>query len=103
MIKLLNESTFDMDEFENKIVLLDFGAEYCTSCENLTPIIKELSEEYKNIDFYSIKADENINIAKQFRIMNLPTLILLINNEISECISGFQTKQTLKSILNKYI
>jgi Thioredoxin domain-containing protein len=103
MIRNLDESNFDMSKFENKTVLLDFGAEYCIGCAELEPILEELSEEYTTIDFYKIKADENMNISKIFKIKSLPTLVLLINNEINEYLPEFKTKETLKNILNRYI
>lgn len=103
MIKQLDESNFNMDQLNNNIILLDFGAEYCTGCKNLEPIVSELSREYKGIVFYKVEADKNLNISKKFKISNLPTIVILNNGEVSEYLSGFQPKQKLKDILNKYI
>jgi thioredoxin 1 len=80
-------------------VLLDFGAEWCHPCKQLDPIVEELAEEWKGrVKVLALDIDTNIETTMQYGVMGVPTLILFIDGEPVERMSGFVPK---KRILDK--
>lgn len=68
-----------LDEYINKdLVLLDFYAEWCGPCKMLLPVLEELSK-IKNIDIYKVNVDKHTNLARQYGVMTIPTIVLYKN------------------------
>ncbi len=90
-------------EEANKLVLVDFFATWCGPCKLLVPIIEELIEEYKDkeIKIGKLDIDDNKEMAEKYNIMGIPTLILFKQGKIIEQVSGFQTKEDLKQLIDK--
>jgi thioredoxin 1 len=80
-------------------VLLDFGAEWCHPCKQLDPIVEELAEEWKGkVKVLALDIDSNMETTMQYGVMGVPTLILFVNGEPVERMSGYVPK---KRILDK--
>jgi thioredoxin 1 len=77
-------------------VILDFGAEWCAPCKRLSPILDSLATEWTNkVIIYSVDADANGELVMQFRVMSLPTLVLVKDGkEVSRTI-GLQNREKL--------
>lgn len=80
---------------EEKIALVDFSATWCGPCQMLAPVLEELSEEM-DVPFYVVDADENMNLVQQYRVINIPAVMIFKNGEkVAEQV-GFQPKEQLK-------
>ena len=77
----VNNTNFKSMVLENpKPVLVDFYADWCGPCKMMAPVIEELSEEISDVAFAKLNVDNNSDIAGQFGIMSIPTLILFENS-----------------------
>jgi thioredoxin 1 len=83
-------------------VMVDFWAEWCQPCRMVSPVVDELSEEYKGkIKFAKMNVDENAEIPGQFGIMSIPTLMVFKNGQPLKTMVGVQGKDTMKKALDE--
>ena len=101
-MELLNANNFD-EKTSNGLVLIDFFANWCGPCKMLSPIIEELSEELNDkVNIYKIDVDQEPSLAQKFGVMSIPTLVLLKDGQEVEKVIGFQPKEQLVELINKY-
>ena len=79
----INEKSFESEVINSDIpVLIDFWAEWCGPCKELTPLLDEISDEMKDkIKIVKINIDENPNIPNQYGIQSIPTLMIFKKGE----------------------
>lgn len=91
-------------EFESKIkegkVLVDCYATWCGPCRMLAPIIEELASEINEYKFYKLDVDDAEDIARNFGIMSIPTLLIFENGELKQKLVGLMSKEEIKKVLN---
>ena len=75
-----NEKDFKADVLDKEIVVVDFYADWCGPCRMLLPFLEEIQSEL-NIDIIKVNIDDSPNLASQFDVMSIPTLILFKNGE----------------------
>ena len=76
------ESEFDEKVIKNdKVVIVDFYAEWCGPCKMLSPLIEKVSADYKDVEFFSVDIDENPDLAADLAIEGVPTLVRFKNGE----------------------
>ena len=99
------EITITKENFEKKVlqstkpVLVDFWATWCGPCRMLAPVIEEIAEEYeKEITVGKINVDEQRDLAIQFGIESIPTVLLFKAGKIVAKSVGFRTKEQLESL-----
>jgi len=102
MLKHATNENFNNLINEN-LVLVDFHATWCGPCKMLTPIIEELANERSSVEFVKADVDELRDIARQYGIMSVPTLILFKNGNIVSQKSGFMPKEILSDWINENI
>ena len=74
-------------------VLVDFWAEWCGPCRMLTPVIEELAEEYAGkAKIGKLDVDSNRQIAQQFNVMSIPTVIVIKNGQLTKQFVGLSQK-----------
>ena len=90
------------EEFEDSILknsgvcLVDFWAEWCGPCKQISPILEEIaSEENNNITIAKINIDENPRVATDYGIRSIPTMLLFSNGELKDTKVGVLPKQEL--------
>ena len=74
-MKSTNEENFDKDVLKKDFVVVDFYADWCGPCRVMIPTLEEIHEE-TGIEIVKINIDESPNIASQYGIMSIPTLII---------------------------
>ena len=105
MLLHINEDTFDKEVLKSdKPVLVDFFATWCGPCKMLTPIFESLSNEMSDkVDFGKIDIDRSLEVAQEFNIVSVPTMIIFKNGKMVEKMVGFSPKEQLKSKIQAHI
>ena len=100
-----NETTFDEEVLEENLpVLVDFTAPWCNPCKMLDPIVEDLAGEWNGqVKVYKLNIDDNPNLAIQYRVMSVPTLMLFKNGQPVERVSGYQPKERLSKKFSPHI
>ncbi|MBS3152398.1 thioredoxin [Candidatus Woesearchaeota archaeon] len=93
----LNKDNFEKELKENKILILDAWAIWCSPCKATSPIFEELSKEIKNVKFAKLNVDDNTEIASKLGIMSIPTFIVFKNGKEVERIIGANPKSVMKA------
>ena len=98
----ITQDNFQAAVLENKnTVLLDFWASWCGPCKMLAPIVEEIAEEYSDITLGKINVDEQMELAIQFGIVSIPTLIVYRDGkEVAKSI-GYCSKADVLKLLGK--
>ena len=103
MIKVVNSNEFK-SEIKKDMVLVDFFAEWCGPCKILSPILDELQVEFKDkINIIKVNVDNNMDIAQQYNISNIPALVVLKKGEEVQRLMGFSPKQEIKENIEKHL
>lgn len=85
-------------------VLLDFTAAWCGPCKMLAPVMEELADEWAGkIKIYKVDVDKDNDIAKNYGVMSVPTLMLFVNGEEAERLTGFRPKKRLMKKFEGYL
>lgn len=83
-------------------VLVDFWAEWCGPCKMIAPVLEELATEYDGkVKIGKVNIDENPNLATQFRVSAIPTLLVFKNGQVMEQMVGAKSKRDLKASLDR--
>lgn len=98
MVRKVDQSQFD-EVRKSKAAVVDFSATWCGPCQMLAPILDELSGEVDSVDFYNVDVDENPDLAREFRIMNIPAVVALKDGQIVGQQIGFVPKEDLKNFV----
>lgn len=88
----------------NKPVLVDFFADWCEPCKQMSPILKEIKSELKDsIRIIKVNVDKNPMIATEYQIRSIPTVIVFKNGEMQWKGVGLRPAFELKNILRQHI
>lgn len=88
----------------DKLVLIDFYADWCGPCKMMSPIIDEIAEEVGDkIKVGKINVDENQELAMEYEVISIPTIIILQNGEVKNSFVGVREKEEIISCLEKMI
>jgi thioredoxin 1 len=101
----VNETTFSDEVLASQEpVLVDFSAVWCGPCKLLDPIVEQLANEWTGkIKVVKLDVDNSPNIAMQFQVMGVPTLMLFVGGKSKERIVGYQPKDRILYKLNSYL
>jgi len=91
----LNSQNFKSTVKNNEVVVVDFWAPWCGPCRMIAPIIEELAEAYKDkgVVIAKVNTDEAPEIAGEFGIRSIPTVIFFKNGEVVDVMTGAAPKQ----------
>jgi thioredoxin 1 len=83
-------------------ILVDFWAEWCGPCKMLAPVLDELAEEYSGrVRIGKVNIDEFQELAAQYGIRSIPTLLLFKKGQVAEQLVGLRSKRDLKSSFDR--
>jgi len=83
------------------LVVVDYWADWCSPCKQLSPIIEELSNEYGDVKFVKVDTNSNPNLAAEQGILSLPTLQFFQGGRVAKSLSGGKTKNALKKAIDE--
>ena len=83
----------------DKPVLVDFWAVWCGPCQMMAPILHELEAEMPDVQIGKVNVDEKMDLARQFRVVSIPTLIIFKNGQEVQRMVGVTSKEELKDAL----
>ena len=97
---IINKDNFNEEVMNsNKPVLLDFWAPWCGPCQMVLPIVEEIANERSDIKVGKVNVDEQKELAKQFRVLSIPTLVVIKDGKIEKRSMGAKSKDQILEML----
>ncbi len=104
VIKLSNENFQNEVKETEKVVLVDFYADWCGPCKMMSPIVNEIASELGNkIKVCKMNVDECIDIASQYGVMSIPTLIIFKGGNTVNTLVGLRDKKEIIDNINSVL
>jgi thioredoxin len=93
------------DEFESKVIhasqpaLVEFGAPWCGPCRLLDPVLEEMAVVYgDSVDFFSVDVDDSPQLAMDYQVLGVPTVILFKDGRAMERMTGYRPRKALEQL-----
>jgi thioredoxin 1 len=81
--------------------LMDFYADWCGPCKTQDPILEEVLDDHADIDFVKVDVDEQQDVANQYQVRSLPTLIIENDDGVVERFVGVTQREDIEAALRK--
>lgn len=99
-MNIVTKNEFD-EIIKDGVVLVDFFATWCGPCKMLAPVLEDLSKTYEGkATIVKVDVDKEQELAGQYGVMSIPTMILFKNGEAVKQVVGFQPKPQLENLIN---
>ena len=98
----ITKHNFEEEVLKSKeTVLLDFWADWCGPCRMVAPTIEEIAKETEGVKVGKINVDEESELAAKYRIMSIPTIVVLKDGKVSATAVGVRPKNDYLKMLNE--
>lgn len=105
MARVINTNEFQTEVINNNgVVLVDFFATWCGPCKMVAPVLDALSTEMEGkVTILKVDIDQSMELAQQYKIMSVPTMMVFKGGKAVETIMGFQPKESIKAKLEAHL
>lgn len=100
----VTDAAFERDVLQSDVpVIVDFWAPWCAPCRAIAPIMDALAEKYEGrLKVAKVNVDENTQIAGQFRITAIPTVLLIKDGKVAEQAVGSKSRTWYEELVERY-
>lgn len=99
MIKLLEKENNFQEEIKDPVVLVDFFATWCGPCKMLAPVLENYEKTHEEVKIIKVDVDQHPNLAQEYTIMSVPTLLVFKNGNLEKKESGFKNSNEIEQLL----
>lgn len=103
MIKHIENNFKDVVLDSKTLVLVDFYATWCGPCQMLSPVLEEISVENNDFEIVKVDVDKNHELARNYKIMTVPTMMIFKNGEVVDKIEGLVSKEVIINKMKNYL
>ncbi|MDF2609141.1 MAG: hypothetical protein K0R92_615 [Lachnospiraceae bacterium] len=100
----LTDANFETEVLKSDLpVLVDFYADWCGPCKMIAPIVEELAKEYEGVyKVGKLNVDDSPNTSGMYRVMSIPTLLIIKNGQVVDSVVGVVPKAKLAEKMNQH-
>ena len=100
----LTDANFEASALDtDKLVMIDFWAQWCGPCKMLSPIVEQLAEEHGDVVIGKLDVDNNPEVSTKYGIRSLPTILWLKGGEVVDKHVGLTTKAKLEEKIQSHL
>ena len=96
----LSKDNFKEEVLESKVpVLVDFWATWCGPCQTMGPVVDELSQELTDVKVGKVNVDEQMALAREYKVMSIPTFLVFKEGEVVKRDMGVMSKEEVEGLV----
>ncbi len=99
MVKVINQAEFD-EVRNSELAVVDFSAVWCGPCKMVAPVLEQVSEELEDVKFFNVDVDKNMDLAQEYKITNIPAVLVMKKGKVVNSQIGFAPKNVLVEVIN---
>lgn len=99
IINLTKDSYHNEVMETDKVVVIDFWATWCGPCKMMAPVVEEVAKDYPDVKVCKINVDEEPELSNAFKIVSIPTIVVIKNGEIIDSVVGYRPKEDIEKII----
>ena len=99
IINLTKDSYHNEVMETEKVVVIDFLATWCGPCKMMAPVVEEVAKDYPDVKVCKVNVDEEPELSNAFKIVSIPTIVVIKNGEIIDSVVGYRPKEDIEKII----
>ena len=99
IINLTKDSYHNEVMETEKVVVIDFWATWCGPCKMMAPVVEEVAKDYPDAKVCKVNVDEEPELSNAFKIVSIPTIVVIKNGEIIDSVVGYRPKEDIEKII----
>ena len=99
IINLTKDSYHNEVMETEKVVVIDFWATWCGPCKMMAPVVEEVAKDYPDVKVCKVNVDEEPELSNAFKIVSIPTIVVIKNVEIIDSVVGYRPKEDIEKII----